>query len=365
MRARQLHFLWFTSELNCLELVLPPISSSRETITYLLAIYAVHLGTGHSLSSQCLKSATITSYLLDVSQLLQTFDPAGRDFRKPTNDPKSIALPIAKVLAEFKRDERVPDRREPYTPQIHDHLVRAASTAEPNSLLSALCDWFAVALAGGFRLTEWAQPSHVKDLFSVILDQFGDTRAFTLVDVTFFDSRKRRLTHTQALTSPNLVTHVEVRWRTQKNGQNGEIKLFTINLRTPSLDPVANWLSIIRRFITLCGPDSRPPLAIFVTPTGHILPITSSHIEATMRRFAMETYGFSLPRDAAIINRFSAHSLRVGACVILHAYGFSAHDIQHLLRWRSTSFLDYLRNLVILTERHNQAISDLSVMPSL
>jgi hypothetical protein len=59
------------------------------------------------------------------------------------------------------------------------------------------------------------------------------------------------------------------------------------------------------------------------------------------------------------------HSLRVGMAVLLQAMGFSGHDIKMLCRWKSEAFMDYLRNLVYVTDRVNTAVVDASTIPSL
>ena len=64
------------------------------------------------------------------------------------------------------------------------------------------------------------------------------------------------------------------------------------------------------------------------------------------------------------IQLWSAHSIRVGASAILHAMGFTASQIQFILRWKSMAFLVYLRNLSILSTKQNTAIHDVSRMPN-
>ena len=60
--------------------------------------------------------------------------------------------------------------------------------------------------------------------------------------------------------------------------------------------------------------------------------------------------------DRKHLQRWGTHSLRVGACVVLHAMGFSALDIQWILRWRSMAFLTYLRNLTVLATKQVRAL---------
>ena len=70
-----------------------------------------------------------------------------------------------------------------------------------------------------------------------------------------------------------------------------------------------------------------------------------------------------LTKDKKALQKWSAHSLRVGACVLLHATGFTPLDIQWLLRWRSMAFMAYLRNLAGLATRQHQALDKAAGMP--
>ena len=73
-----------------------------------------------------------------------------------------------------------------------------------------------------------------------------------------------------------------------------------------------------------------------------------------MQYLASAVYHITDPKELA---RFSAHSLRVGACVILHAQGLTESQIQFILRWRSLAFMANLRNLMALSDRQNLAFN--------
>ena len=60
----------------------------------------------------------------------------------------------------------------------------------------------------------------------------------------------------------------------------------------------------------------------------------------------------SIPLKIRKLSKFTAHSVRVDACVILHSQGVSTEDIKFRLRWRSDAFRMYLRNIVALAEQH-------------
>ena len=50
--------------------------------------------------------------------------------------------------------------------------------------------------------------------------------------------------------------------------------------------------------------------------------------------------------------RKKVHSIRIGACVLLHELGHSAVFIKNRLHWKSDTFMDYLRDTVTLARKH-------------
>jgi hypothetical protein len=77
------------------------------------------------------------------------------------------------------------------------------------------------------------------------------------------------------------------------------------------------------------------------TTARAILFIPETDISECLQLLAGQVYKPTKPEDLA---RFTSHSVRVGACVALHAAGLSKEDIKHMLRWRSNTFWDYFRN---------------------
>jgi hypothetical protein len=340
-----------------------------ETLNYIFACYAMHLGTGHSLSFRNIRSGTIRGYLLAAASLVMSFDrdPSGRDARKELGQ-STLCFPLDKVLKELKRWEDVPKRREPYSLAMQFALMAQTKDVNPLGLLPALADWFGVMLQAGGRRSEWAQDRGRSRLTSFELNHRGDPMAFCLGDIEFLSSERHPISHQAALASPSQVSLVRLCWRTQKNGQHGDHRLYSRNVHNPSLDMVAFWLSILHRFISLVGFRSHLPLALYLDEASKVPKfITSADIELHMRRLAVEVYQLDPrnKRDALGISQFSAHSLRVGGCVVLQACGFEAHTIQRLLRWTSDSWMVYTRNLVVVTQHHNKAMADAALFPTL
>jgi hypothetical protein len=113
-----------------------------------------------------------------------------------------------------------------------------------------------------------------------------------------------------------------ITFRTQKNGDNGETRVFTANTSNTRLCFVRLIFHIFRQFIRLVGWEYDTPLCIYRETTGAICLITATNIKSAMRAAAAAVYNLCPSKNRAELQRWSAHSLRVGACVILHAMGF-------------------------------------------
>ena len=122
---------------------------------------------------------------------------------------------------------------------------------------------------------------------------------------------------------------------------------------------------IVQRTVRLVGTSPNIPMCVYRHDNGNIQFITGSRIAQIMQHIAASVYKFDPTKDANALSRWSSHSLRVGACVLLHAMGFTDTQLQFLLRWKSFAFLVYLRNLAILSNKQNEAVADFSTMPNI
>lgn len=331
-----------------------------------MALYAAKLGTGSTLFQRQIKVDTIKKYLLSVASFIALVGNHPRDPRKRSPTDKEFCPELQAVLRELERWEKVPNRREPYTLAMQEFLERELHRICPgdNSLLAAIVDWGVAGLFTGFRLSEWAQPTRG----SVERDVFGDTKAFCLPDLSFSRHDRTRLSLGDVLAGKyDEVAYIQLRWRTQKNGDNGQCRLFSRNPENPlARSLVSSMLRIVRRFSQLCGPGAvTTPLAVYQRPDGSVALITSIEIEATLRTAAQHVYTLDPIANRSELQQWSSHSYRVGACVILHAMGYSPTQIKFLLRWRSEAVMTYLRNLPCLAQQHARTIDEAGAMPSL
>ena len=93
--------------------------------------------------------------------------------------------------------------------------------------------------------------------------------------------------------------------------------------------------------------------------------VTSVDIEKFMRQLAFSVHNLDPVAEVTALQKWSSHSLHVGGCVALHSMGFSALDVQWVLRWRSAAFMMYLLNVAVLATRHFQALDQAAALPFL
>ena len=254
------------------------------------------------------------------------------------------------------------DLREPYTIEMQHAFdkANAHNATHCDTLDAALSDWFAVGLSIGPRISEWAQPQSNKgDIYQPSRKDNGAISAFLLPDVTFFKAKKQQVTIEEALhLGVDQLHRVRICWRFQKNRENGETKTHLRNDKAKTLCMVRRMFSILERYIRLIGYNQpEVPIAIYCnSATSTIHTIVAADISTKMRELAKSVYNIHNKKD---LDRWSSHSLRVGACQILYATGFHAFEIKALLRWKSDSFMDYLRDIAWVARKRNDAIATL------
>ena len=329
--------------------------SSPLFLTAVLALYAQHLASGNSLLSRSIKCDTIKSYVRQCSQFLMLFAETAYDFRHTSASDKTTHPYLQGIYDEVSRLEKIEDLREPFTTDMLKalHSIIQSEGHGPDSIHAALADWFECGLFLGFRKSEWAQDSGHYNIHSQVKkDRFGNTRAFVFSDIVCLDANSRR---NVGFCSATIPERMQVTFRTQKNGRNGERKLCAKN-PNPSdsgLCFTTAMHNIQLRHQRLCGhfrDVANIPLAVFKDP-NHDEPrnITADEITSVMRECAQKAYGLdpNNTADAKTLKLWTSHSLRVGACNILHAMNVPVSKIQDRLRWCSTAFTRYLRNLAV------------------
>ncbi len=287
--------------------------------------------------------------------------PDSADKLDPRCNPVTMSIheDIKKITTEVRRWENDPRRRNPLTKSMLEYLLKKYISCAPHGFTAAIKNRFTLGLYIGPRQAEWAQQDGVKTLEQTEKNIDGTHKSFIVTDFKFFGPNRRRMTHLDAIANPEKVHSVDIKWRFQKNGKNGQEKTVTCNLQDPAVCGVHAAIAIIERAILLNLPTDHP-LAAYTEGGAHLGKlrfITANQIAFTLQEIAKEWYDITDKRELSL---YSSHSLRVGACVALHAAGLDALSIQFALRWTSDAFLIYLRNITRQAQRVSDAVAGFS-----
>ena len=319
---------------------------SHDTKNKVMISYAMYLLTGQTLLAKSIKVATVKLYVKAVVDYFTT-----KDQFNPTLTTKGEHL--VKLEDLYKEGicwEKMPNRSEPLTPEMVQYLVEYGSKFHPNSAPSAYADWAVLSLQTGFRISEYAQTHSAqhKSLSSkVALNIDGTSWAFIASDFKFLGPQRRPVPNNNR----HLAEFVYITWRFQKNGVNGEEIPFARNSIKPLFCPVRAAFRIIQRADQL-NQQAHLPIAISLSPSNKISGmsyITSVYVSKLLKLAAKEAHGITSKKD---LNKFTPHSPRVGACVLLDMMGKLPDFIKKRLRWRSDSYVDYLRHIPTVASDH-------------
>ena len=187
-----------------------------------MACYTAYLASGHTLLCKSIKANTIQRYLAAAANLSvpakmvnPCLDIMGNQCRQ-----------ISDILRELKRWEKMPNRKEPVTKSMVEYVIKkgkSLSKTNPNNIYLALSDWLILSLQAGFRRKEWAQDRvYLKKHKDVERNIDGSSAAFILKDFEFRAKKNKRIDNS----SPkglNQAATVNIKWRFQKNNDNGQV----------------------------------------------------------------------------------------------------------------------------------------------
>jgi hypothetical protein len=122
---------------------------------------------------------------------------------------------------------------------------------------------------------------------------------------------------------------VQVTWRIQKNRQNGQAITLAADVDHLEICPVRSALHIVLRAQRL-GQPSNLPVAVYKSKQGKTLYLTGNKIAELLRP---AVHAIRLDTTKEELKRYSAHSLRVWACVLLDEAGKSPEYIKKRLCW--------------------------------
>jgi hypothetical protein len=95
------------------------------------------------------------------------------------------------------------------------------------------------------------------------------------------------------------------------------------------------------------------PVAVYETKKGKVIYLTCNKIAELLRKAVKKVCPDTTPDE---LKHYSAHSLRVWACILLDEAGKLPDYIKKRLRWLGDSFRMYLRDTAIIQHQHVDAL---------
>ena len=311
---------------------------------YLLACYGVSLVKGETIRGTMIRKTTLVRY---INAALKLFAIRGIPNPRETADVDLVKI-IIDAVGQY---EQVPKRRLMISDAMMLEIIDMAEKSHPDSLTAAIADWIILGRYTGFRLGEFGQES---DSEYATIGYTDEAVAMISDDFVFFGPGQRRLDQHE-LPPLDEIEGVKLEWRDQKNGDNGQKIPYTKNKKCPRICGVAAAYRIRRRADRLKSPHHYPLGVHRTGTTSSNAFITGEDIGDLLQTVAAKVYNLnaSKRKDREILKRYSAHSIRVTAANILHRMGKSDSYIQTRLRWKSTTFLMYLRNTIYAADEHS------------
>ena len=329
--------------------LMPNISQNERT--FILATYTLFLAQGSTLASRSIKSVTMKGYLSDIDKLCEA---RGLMSLRIDNMGRSNTL-IDDIINECKRWEKMPDKREPITPEMLQYLIDLAKRDKyQDSITNAVVDWIVMGMYAGFRKSESFQDQSnvTKGLFEKAID--GSAKAFTIDDFSFRKGETRLHRTSDEPIDRSETDLVYLQWRYQKNGNNGERIPFSENKENNDHCFVNRAIRVRQRAQRLKIPADKP-MAVCVD-RGKARHISHTDVERIIRIAAAKVHNASEKEQ----KQWGTHSIRVGALVRLQLMGQPEHFIQARLRWKSDRWKEYLRNLPQLANTHTNVVNALA-----
>jgi hypothetical protein len=203
----------------------------------------------------------------------------------------------------------------------------------------------------GPRLSKYAQTTQDKVDHHTYPSGKTVIKAFIANNFIFYDEKKRIVKNLNN-DSIQRARFVKITWCIQKNRQNGQSITLTAEIDRPKICPLCIAMRLVLQAKWLNQPVDMP-VEVYKTKKGKVIYLTGNKIAELLRKAVKEVWPNTTPAE---LKRYSAHSLRVWACVLLDEAGKLPDYIKKRLRWLGDSFRMYLRDTAIIQHLHVDAL---------
>ena len=314
----------------------------------LLKCYAVYLLNGNTLQSQKVKVSTLKGYFEAVNDYFK------KNQREKPFDYRAKDSKAATLLRDQVNFEKIAERRLPLMPKMVYKIIIEMTANQPQlGLAPCIANCTGVGRIAGSRAQELIQD--VCDAVRVYLCPDGSeiVRAATRNCVEYYDGEQAPVPDISRDEDRDRVEGMNLLYPMQKNRDNEQRINHTRNRVNPDYDICEHMFQLMDRAKALGQPDDKPLAVYLDEKDGVVKYLTSKVMTEYFREVAMVCMPGITAED---LSRYSAHSLRVTACVNLHEAGKDGSYIRLRLRWKSECYNVYLRNTQKISEQHTEAL---------
>jgi hypothetical protein len=354
LRSRQKFFYHFVVEI--LKIDDPCLSrNSREGQQHVLFMFMWAVGAGYSLRRQLVRADTVKQYGLAAGEMISECNGnCGNPLYEPSGGMASDCYKVVKDLQDW---QDLPNRVEPVTKEMVEFMWKDKGLTDEDSDKALIRDFSVFGLcATGFRSAEWNQDKKVR---RGKFDRKGNSKTGPILalmegDLQFFTPDHKVIAE-PCKVDPSQIGYVKVTHRVQKNGANGQKITHAANHGSHHFCPVRAAVRIVARANRL-GVRADEPLAAFKQNEGSQEPTWVTKQQVAKYFTAVAKIVYDIPETTKV--RYSGHSLRVGAAVLMYSGGALGMHIKQRLRWKSDTFMTYLRDVPQAAIQHLRQLNE-------
>lgn len=310
----------------------------------ILAVYTKLLMLGENINCKNeLRSKTVAGYLSEVNKLHEL-----RRRPKPI-DLRNSTLKPSILYRNLRDEEHIASKREPITNQTAIRIITDGRSAPFTSKKSLFRDTTVLAREVGPRSAELVQKTAGKPDYHEYPSGKRVIKALCEDNFTFYDDNDQLIADPVA--NRAAVRSMAIEWFIQKNRRNGEKLRYKVNLLMPEICGVNAAINLIERSRQL-GQPSNLPLAVYKS-RGKTRYMTNQVLTDMIRDATKKSHPHMTKEE---LSKYSCHSYRVWACVLLHEAGKDGDYIRVRLRWLSEAYRVYLRDTPATAKAHIKAL---------
>jgi hypothetical protein len=250
------------------------------------------------------------------------------------------------------QEEDIARQRAPLNNKVFAQLHQTAIASKcKDSISDLLFDVVALGCYIGPRLSEYAQTTQDEVNHQTYPSGKMVIKAFITNNFIFYNEKKLIVKDLNE-DSFQRACFVKITWRIQKNCQNGQSITLAAESDQPEICPVCSMMQLVLWARWLNQPDGMP-FAVYKTKKGEVIYLTGNKIAELLQKALKKVRPDTTPDE---LKQYSAHSLRVCACVLLNKAGKPPNYIKKRLCWLGDSFRMYLRDTAIIQHQHVDAL---------